>query len=219
MDRNHPNRRTPQIQSSPSVDRVSAARQLQRRPVPPEFAGHVPPALERVSVPAYILDRDGRIQWLNPAAEAITGDAVGRLFTDVLGPEDVGGARPIFERNLRGAPHPDFSIDLVRPDGEATRVQISSAALGPVGSAVGMFGLVLPAAPGDTGGRTRSDKLTRRQHDVLELLAEGASTDQIAERLVVSRETVRNHVRHILQRLHARSRLEAVAIAHREGLL
>jgi DNA-binding CsgD family transcriptional regulator len=202
-----------------SVHPVSAAPQLQRRPVPPEFAGHVPPALERVSVPAYILDRDGRIQWLNPAAEAITGNAIGRMFTEVLAAADAIGARPIFERNLRGAPHSDFSLDLVRPDGQATRVQISSAALGPVGSAVGMFGLVLPAAARETGGGARSDKLTRRQHDVLQLLAEGASTDQIAEQLVVSRETVRNHVRHILQRLHARSRLEAVAIAHREGLL
>jgi DNA-binding CsgD family transcriptional regulator len=202
-----------------SVDPVSAAQQLQRRPVPPEFAGHVPPALERVSVPAYILDRDGRIQWLNPAAEAITGNAIGRMFTEVLSSADAIGARPIFERNLRGAPHADFSVDLVHPDGAARRVQISSAALGPVGSAVGMFGLALPGAAAGVGDRARSDRLTRRQHDVLQLLAEGASTDQIAEKLVVSRETVRNHVRHILQRLHARSRLEAVAIAHREGLL
>jgi DNA-binding NarL/FixJ family response regulator len=61
--------------------------------------------------------------------------------------------------------------------------------------------------------------LTRRQHEVLEHLAEGASTDDIARELVVSRETIRNHVRHILQRLGVRSRLAAIAVARRDGLV
>jgi len=61
--------------------------------------------------------------------------------------------------------------------------------------------------------------LTPRQHEVLQLLADGASTDQIAEELVLSRETVRNYVRHILQALRAHSRLEAVVKARREGLV
>ena len=63
------------------------------------------------------------------------------------------------------------------------------------------------------------EALTPRQTEVLRLLEYGRSTNQIAEELHLSRETVRNHVRHILQRLEARSRLEAVAIAHRDELI
>ena len=62
-------------------------------------------------------------------------------------------------------------------------------------------------------------RLTRRQMEVLRLLGDGASTDDIAASLHLSRETVRNHIRHLLRALGAHSRLEAVAVAHRTGLL
>jgi DNA-binding NarL/FixJ family response regulator len=55
--------------------------------------------------------------------------------------------------------------------------------------------------------------LTPRQEEVLRLLERGRSTVQIADELHVSRETVRNHVRHLLHALGASSRLEAVAVA------
>jgi DNA-binding NarL/FixJ family response regulator len=54
---------------------------------------------------------------------------------------------------------------------------------------------------------------------VLDLLADGASTDAIAAQLVLSPQTVRNHIRHVLKRLGARTRLEAVANARRAGLV
>ena len=56
--------------------------------------------------------------------------------------------------------------------------------------------------------------LTPRQAEVLELLELGRSTRQIAAELHLSVETVRNHIRHLLQAMGAHSRLEAVAIAH-----
>jgi LuxR family maltose regulon positive regulatory protein len=62
-------------------------------------------------------------------------------------------------------------------------------------------------------------RLTPRQQEVLQLLGQGASTEDIASMLHVSRETVRNHVRHVLRELGAHSRLEAVARAHELGLL
>jgi two-component system, NarL family, response regulator LiaR len=58
-------------------------------------------------------------------------------------------------------------------------------------------------------------QLTPREWDVIDLLAEGASTDRIAESLCLSTETVRSHVKHILRKLDARSRGEAVAVAQR----
>jgi len=50
-------------------------------------------------------------------------------------------------------------------------------------------------------------------------LAAGASADEIGERLGVTRNTVRNHVQRIPDKLDARSTHEAVAVARREGLL
>ena len=187
--------------------------------MPPEFARYLPPALEDVTVPAYVLDRDGRIRWLNAAAREIVGDAVGKLFTSVLDLDEARRAWPVFERNVRGAKHPDFSIDLTNADGNSTRVEISSVPLGPAHHAVGMFGLAV-LAPGERRPAPKLDaRLTPRQHEILLLLADGDSTAQIAEILFLSIETVRNHVRHILRRLGAKSRLEAVAIGRRDGLL
>ncbi|WP_433262285.1 response regulator [Actinosynnema sp. CS-041913] len=61
--------------------------------------------------------------------------------------------------------------------------------------------------------------LTARERETLSLLADGASTDEIGRRLGVARNTVRNHVQRVLDKLGARSKLEAVSIARREGLV
>lgn len=63
------------------------------------------------------------------------------------------------------------------------------------------------------------EDLTEREREVLQLLAEGLGTAELAERLVVSTHTVRNHVRNLTAKLDAHSKLEAVAIALREGLV
>jgi DNA-binding response OmpR family regulator len=60
--------------------------------------------------------------------------------------------------------------------------------------------------------------LTARELEVLQLLAEGHNQDAIAEQLIVSPRTVGKHIEHILAKLPARSRAEAVAIAYRRGL-
>jgi DNA-binding NarL/FixJ family response regulator len=57
--------------------------------------------------------------------------------------------------------------------------------------------------------------LTPRQAEVLRKLEEGRSTQQIADELHLSVDTVRNHIRGLLQNLGVHSRLEAVALAHR----
>jgi len=55
--------------------------------------------------------------------------------------------------------------------------------------------------------------LTSREWQVLDLLCEGASTEAIAERLVLAVETVRTHIKHVLAKLGAHSREEAIAVA------
>jgi two-component system nitrate/nitrite response regulator NarL len=62
-------------------------------------------------------------------------------------------------------------------------------------------------------------QLTDREREVLSLLAEGASSVSIAERMGISRNTVRTHVQSILTKLGVHSRLEAAAFAVRHGLV
>jgi len=61
--------------------------------------------------------------------------------------------------------------------------------------------------------------LTDREVDVLRLLNQGRSAREIAAALFISEHTVRGHIKKVLMKLDAHSQLEAVAIAHRRGLL
>jgi two-component system, NarL family, response regulator len=62
-------------------------------------------------------------------------------------------------------------------------------------------------------------KLTRRQREILQLLADGGSTAAAARQLGLSEETVKTHTKNVLARLGARNRTHAVAIALRECLI
>lgn len=64
----------------------------------------------------------------------------------------------------------------------------------------------------------RLDVLTPREGEILSLLAKGNGTQDIATLLSISPSTVRNHIQHILQKLHVHTRLEAVAIAIKHDL-
>jgi DNA-binding CsgD family transcriptional regulator len=199
-----------------------AVRPTPRSEAPPFLsllAHQLPPALEEINVPSYVIDSSGRIRWLNQAAKDLVGDVTGRLYTSLIELEDLPRARSRFTSNLRGDAHGDFAVDLVGLDGEKHRVEISSVPLRSRHRAIGMFGLVRPWQEGNPRAPRIDGRLTHRQHEILEELASGQSTDQIAVKYHLSRETVRNHIRHILQRLGAKSRLEAVAIARRDQIL
>jgi len=68
-------------------------------------------------------------------------------------------------------------------------------------------------------GPTLGHDLTEREHEVLNLMAKGLDNNQIAERLIVSRSTVKFHVSNILSKLNATSRTEAVAVALQHNLV
>jgi pimeloyl-ACP methyl ester carboxylesterase/DNA-binding CsgD family transcriptional regulator len=61
-------------------------------------------------------------------------------------------------------------------------------------------------------------ELTPRERVVLELIAQGLDNTQIAERLVVSQKTVRNHITHIFQKLGVRRRAQAIVLARQAGI-
>jgi DNA-binding NarL/FixJ family response regulator len=73
-----------------------------------------------------------------------------------------------------------------------------------------------PAAEGRNGGRPA---LTRRQRQILQMIADGHSTSAAAKRLGLSAETIRTHTKAALARLEARDRAHAVAIGLRSSLI
>ena len=81
-------------------------------------------------------------------------------------------------------------------------------------------GSVIPFAP--PGGATTKEygqDPTAREIEVLQLVADGLVNREIGERLFLSEETVKSHVRHLLAKLQARSRAHAVAVGFRRGLI
>jgi PAS domain S-box-containing protein len=169
-------------------------------------------ALEHVNVPSYVIDRAGVVRWMNRAAQEVVGDRVGRQFTSVVAPEDTRRARELFARKILGNTDvTDAPVTVLDTYGQQVAVEISSVPLRQGEHVVGVFGQVSDLL--EEPQPHPQLHLTPRQAEVLKLLERGRSTVQIAEELHVSRETVRNHVRHLLHALGASSRLEAVAVA------
>jgi DNA-binding CsgD family transcriptional regulator len=177
------------------------------------------PALEGVAFPAYIIDRTGRLRWLNSAATDLVGDARGKLATSVVAPAERRAVQERIARKLLGGERTDFTTSVTGPEGAIVRLDVSSVPLRTAGGSIaGIFGLMyrlrdepMPEHP--------EYKLTPREHEVLLHLAAGCSTEQMARLMGISTETVRNHVRRLLRALRVHSRLEAVALARREGLI
>jgi DNA-binding NarL/FixJ family response regulator len=81
-------------------------------------------------------------------------------------------------------------------------------------------GYVDPALmPAFLTGKDKDDMLTAREREILQLLADGMSNQDVAAKLFISQETVKSHVRHILAKLEADTRTQAVAIALREAII
>ena len=76
---------------------------------------------------------------------------------------------------------------------------------------IAMFKEFAPSGPGDSG-------LTPREKEILTLLVDGFNYGTIAEKLFISLDTVRNHIRHIYEKLHVHSKSQAVAKAIKQRL-
>jgi DNA-binding NarL/FixJ family response regulator len=78
-------------------------------------------------------------------------------------------------------------------------------------------GEVIPFAP--TPAKQFEQEPTNREVEVLQLISDGLVNREIGERLYLSEETVKSHVRHLLAKLQARSRAHAVAVGFRRGII
>ena len=176
--------------------------------------------LEAVAVPAYIVDNDLRIRWQNAASRELVGDLRGRLErSSKVVAEDLDRARDAFKQKQDGAEHTEVELAVLCRDGALVRVTVSSVPLrDPAGAMIGSFGLVQVLGELD-GTSERPPRLSPRERETLTLLAAGHSTSEIAQRMAISKETVRNHVKRVLRGLDASSRVEAVAKGRRAGLV
>jgi PAS domain S-box-containing protein len=179
------------------------------------LGGDVEGALANLPVPSYILDTDGVVRWINPAAQRLLGDVRGRHFTSVVSAEDRAKAQELFARKVLGTTAATEAAGVfVSNDGTRLSLDVSAVPLTGGGHVVGVFGL-LNARSGEATS-TPPAHLTPRQTEVLRLLEQGRSTKQIAQELHLSPDTVKNHVRHLLQALGVNTRLEAVAAVRRD---
>jgi len=135
----------------------------------------------------------------------------------VIYPEDVRRSRDVFTRMiLQTARTADDTLGIIDRDGNTLQCDVCSVALVKGHKVIGIFGQV-PRSEA-TPRRQPHPQLTPRQSEILHLLEHGRSTDQIAEELSISSETVRNHIRHLMRALGVNSRLQAVAEARRDHL-
>jgi DNA-binding NarL/FixJ family response regulator len=153
------------------------------------------------------------------AATALLASKAGSHFSDYVAPDSVAEAREVFARKVQGS-H-DSAVQrttLITSVGLAT-VELASVPIRDGAEVVGVLALVRDERHVSSGRRRPKPRLTPRQQEVLELLADGRSTAEMAQRLGLSEETVRNHVRYLLAELRVRTRLEAVVTAFRNEWL
>ena len=179
---------------------------------------------------AFAIAPDGHVVIWNWMAEKILGwtakDMIGRIAEEVLaggrkrwrGWHEIGYAVERFE--MEGQTKSGQSIwldvsvvEVLTSGSVAVRVFVlrDSSTTKALVEALQSLGM-----PGSRPGRQRSS-LTKREVEVLQLMANGANTKGLAMRLRLSPATARNHVQNILEKLGVHSRLEAVAWANRSS--
>jgi len=187
---------------------------------PDEFKGlDFARAMNDLAAPAYMIDREGRFSWVNQAYIELFGDRRGRPFSDYVAPEHRQRARTNFARKVVGKTTTIFDLTVLDRNGERITVRVTSAPMRKDGEIIGIFGIGFPLPQVPAPSRSVLDDLTPRQHEVLRLLAEGLETPEIAKRLGVADETARNHIRALLRATGAHSRLEAVLMGMRLGVV
>jgi PAS domain S-box-containing protein len=183
-----------------------------------ELGADLAAAIEQIAFPISIVDTKGVVRWVNEASIALVGDIVGLPYADLIAPEVAPKVKREFAAKMLGTRgRSEYELVLLDREGARVHLEVATVALTAGEKVVGVLGVGYPSGRVVLDGDP-ADRLTPRQREVLRLLAQGRSTREIADELALSQETVRNHVRHVLRRLRARSRLEAVLEARRLGI-
>ena len=200
-------------------------------------------ALARAGDGAFVIGSDGRIVLWNRAAERILGytarEAIGRPCCEVFVGRDDSGNRLCYQGChvmtlvKMGEPIQSFDMQTRTKAGRPVWLAISILATSnghggqaltthlfrDVTATMELLALVRERVSGPPPASEAGTTLTRRELEVLRLLASGANTKVASQRLHVSPATIRNHVQNIFGKLAVHSRLEAVAYANGHRLL
>lgn len=217
---------TERLRGSASFPLTGTPEQPDRR----SKAGRLRAAFAGAHDPMLIVDDQRWCVAANPAACALLGlspqDVAWHRFDDFIGVAEHAIER-LWEAVLENGAVSRRQV-LCLPTGDLMPVRFSATAhalpgrhllvfrplqANPRGDAVTDHGMKMRAI----ARREDQPPLTEREHEVLELVAAGLQNSNIAERLFVSAETVKSHLRNILFKLDARTRAQAVAIALRAG--
>ena len=181
--------------------------------------------VDSLGVPSSVHDLQGRFVYMNTAAEQASGftnaEMRGRELTDRLPQEAHQRVRAVFRRAAEHGEPTDFETIFVDWNGESRGARVQQLPLRDGDEIVGVITLAFEVRrlSSEPVGLELLPQLTPRQHEVLELIAAGHSTAEIARELTLSAETVRNHLRTLFKALNAHTRPEAIAAAHGLGLL
>jgi len=178
-----------------------------------------------------------------------SGEVVGLPCHEILAGRDSQNVRfcrrdcPVAQNARRGRPTPDYDIIAERPDDPDIWVNVSILVLKPAANSrpyvLHTFRDVTERRRVEALARRAMESLhsleaeeaagiarpvplptlSNRELQVLQLMACGQSTGDIAEELGLSRVTARNHITHIVSKLGAKNRLQAVVYASRRGLV
>ena len=173
-------------------------------------------ALGALPVPAYTNNIEGFVTWENDAALALAGDVRGVHYSKAVPPQELARARETWAAVTIGGETRRRTGHFRAANGELVQLEVITAPIRTEGRIVGTFGIAIPV---DGLPRQPETELSSRQLDVLRLLVQAKSTNEIADELHLAPDTVRNHVRSLLKALGAHTRLEAALIAIRHGLV
>jgi PAS domain S-box-containing protein len=173
---------------------------------------------ERSSNAIVLLDDERRYVDVNPSAV----DLLGRTREELLGTSSFENIRPA-ERSIAASQWQAFlksgeysgTRALVRRDGSEVEIDYAArlATIGERRLAIFVSLANTDLAADGQSGRAAAGSLTTREREVITLIAMGRETNEIAEELHISSETVRTHVRNAMSKLRARTRAQLVAIA------
>jgi PAS domain S-box-containing protein len=180
--------------------------------------------IDSLVVPASLHDTKGIFLHTNEAAERASGrtnaQLIGRHFTALLPPEARKKVADLFQLAVERGQPTDFETVFIDASGHLRSTRAQHLPLRSGDEVVGVLILAFAAPPPTVPiGLEPQPRLTPRQREVLDLIASGLSTSEIAKTLTLSTETVRNHLRSVFRELRVHTRLEAIAAARRLGLL
>jgi PAS domain S-box-containing protein len=181
--------------------------------------------IDTLVVPASLHDVDGRFVHMNAAAERASGRSnarlLGRHFTEMLPEEARANVEAQFRRAVERGEPTNFETVFVDASGQLRGTRAQHLPLRDGDTIVGVLILAFDVrrAPVELARLKPDPRLTPRQLEILELIASGLSTMDVARQLTLSPETVRNHLRNAFRELRAHNRVEAIATAQRLGLL